>query len=223
MDARQTELANPFGMDSECENCPELCGTRSSVVHGYGDVGGDFLVVAEAPDSGADRAGSPLAGERGSRLRSMFAELGFVEPLEDTESTGGDDGEIEDPHEPTVRNAFFTHLTRCHHPERPATEEERANCEPFLNAEIRMINPQIIVPVGQRPLEALAIEYTTRAPDSFDVESEHASTVRGRGFELVPMCDPTTASADQREAFLEHLRENVLQRDYRQTKGRRSR
>ncbi|MFA9518292.1 uracil-DNA glycosylase family protein [Halopenitus sp. H-Gu1] len=209
MDAHQTEFANPFGMDTACENCPELCDMRSTVVHGYGDVAADFLVIAESPESGTDAAGTPLAGETGSQLRSIFTELGFIDP--------GDD------EDPTVRNAFFTHLTRCHHPDRSATDEELASCEPFLNAEIRMINPQIIVPVGQRALEALAIEYTTRAPDSFDVESEHASTVRGRGFELVPMCDPAAIPETDRRSFLEHFRENVLDRDYRQTKGRQSR
>jgi uracil-DNA glycosylase len=100
---------------------------------------------------------------------------------------------------------------------------ELANCEPFLNAEIRTINPEIIVTVGQRPLEALAIEYTTRAPDSFDVAAEHATTVRGRGFEIVPMVALDEQTDAQTDSFLEHMLENVLSRDYRQTKGRRSR
>jgi len=86
-----------------------------------------------------------------------------------------------------------------------------------------MINPQIIVPVGERPLRELAVEYTTRRPDSFDIEAEHATTVRGRGFELVPMRDPASMTDDEADAFVEHMRENVLSRDYRQTKGRRSR
>jgi uracil-DNA glycosylase len=98
-----------------------------------------------------------------------------------------------------------------------------ANCDPFLTAEIRMINPHIIVPVGGRVLEALATEYTTRAPESFDVESAHATTIRGRGFELVPMLPLDEQSDADTEAFVDHVRENVLGRDYRQTKGRRSR
>jgi uracil-DNA glycosylase len=97
------------------------------------------------------------------------------------------------------------------------------NCDPFLTAEIRMINPHIIVPVGERALRALAVEYTTRAPESFDIETAHATTIRGRGFELVPMRSLGAQTDADTDAFVDHVRENVLGRDYRQTKGRRSR
>jgi len=209
VDANQDTLANPFGMDPDCENCSGLCDVRTNVVHGYGDVGGEFLVVGERPEAAADRHGVPFAGPGGERVRSIFSTLGFVRS-----STAVN---------PDVQNIFFTNLTRCHHPERAPTDEEVATCEPFLNAEIRMINPQIIIPVGDRPLRELAVEYTTRRPDSFDAKEEHATTIRGRGFELVPMCEPSTMTDADVDAFCDHMRERVLSRDYRQTKGRQSR
>ena len=60
-------------------------------------------------------------------------------------------------------------------------------------------------------------------PDSFDVDEEHATTIRGRGFELVPMVELERQTDAQSEAWVEHVREEVFGRDYRQTKGRRSR
>ncbi len=211
MDANQREFENPFGMDTACENCPELCGPREHVVHGYGDVGAEFLVVGESPTAASEANGIPFTGEgAGERVQAIFGELGFVRSPPDAT-------------EPDVQNVFFTNLTRCRHPDRDPTDREVETCEPFLNAEIRMINPQIIVPVGERALRALAIEYTTRRPDSFDVEAEHATTIRGRGFELVPMVEPATMTDAQADAFVDHLRENVLSRDYRQTKGRQRR
>jgi uracil-DNA glycosylase family 4 len=211
VDANQNQLRNPFAMDTECENCPELCGARDRVVHGYGDVGGEFLVVGERPTAAAEANGVPFTGAgAGERVQSIFADLGFVRSAPDAT-------------EPDVQNVFFTNLTRCRHPERDPTDREVDTCEPFLNAEIRMINPQIIVPVGERPLRELAVEYTTRRPDSFDVDAEHATTIRGRGFELVPMKDPAEMSDAEADAFREHMRESVLSRDYRQTKGRQSR
>jgi len=211
VDANQEELANPFGMDPDCENCPGLCESRDRVVHGYGDVGGEFLVVGERPTAAAERNGVPFTGAGGGeRVQSIFADLGFVRSAPDAT-------------EPDVQNVFFTNITRCRHPERPPTDEEVATCEPFLNAEVRMINPQIIVPVGERPLRELAVAYTTRRPDSFDIEADHATTIRGRGFEIVPMCDPATMTDADAAAFRDHMREDVLSRDYRQTKGRRSR
>lgn len=211
MDANQQEFENPFGMDEACENCPELCGPRKRVVHGYGDVGGEFLVVGTRPTAAAEINGVPFTGPGdGERVQSIFGELGFVRSPADAT-------------EPNVQNIFFTNLTRCRHPDREPTDREVDTCEPFFNAEIRMINPQIIVPVGARPLRELAVEYTTRRPDSFDIETEHATTIRGRGFELVPMKEPTEMTDAEEDAFLEHMRENVLSRDYRQTKGRQSR
>ncbi|WP_144922614.1 uracil-DNA glycosylase [Halorubrum salsamenti] len=211
MDANQNKLRNPFGMDTDCENCPELCGARDRVVHGYGDVGGEFLVVGARPSAPAETNGVPFTGTgEGERVQSIFADLGFVRSAPDAA-------------EPDVQNVFFTNLTRCRHPDREPTDREIETCEPFLNAEIRMINPQIIVPVGERTLRELAVAYTTRRPDSFDVDAEHATTIRGRGFELVPMKEPAEMTDAEADAFREHMRENVLSRDYRQTKGRRSR
>lgn len=211
MDANQQEFRNPFGMDEGCENCSELCGRRERVVHGYGDVGAEFLVVGTEPTATAEVNGIPFTGDNGGeRVQSIFADLGFVRS-----SPGAA--------EPDVQNVFFTNLARCRHPERGPTDREVETCEPFLNAEIRMINPQIIVPVGERPLRELAIEYTTRRPDSFDVDAEHATTIRGRGFELVPMKEPDAMTDAEADAFREHVRENVLSRDYRQTKGRQGR
>jgi uracil-DNA glycosylase family 4 len=209
VDAHQEEFANPFGMDEACENCA-LCERRERVVHGYGDVGAEFLVVGEAPTAGAERTGVPFTGDgAGRRVQDVLGELGLVRSPPDSV-------------EPDVQNVFLTYLTRCRHPERAATDAEVGTCEPYLNAEVRMINPEILVPVGQRVLEALAVDYTTRRPDSFDVEAEHATTIRGRGFELVPMCDPATMTDDDATAFVDHMRD-LFERDYRQTKGRRSR
>jgi uracil-DNA glycosylase len=82
-----------------------------------------------------------------------------------------------------------------------------------------MINPEIIVPVGQRAIEALAFQYTTKSEDDLDVDELHATTLRGRGFELVPMLDPADQTPEQTEAFVEHFAD-LLGTDYRQTKGR---
>ncbi|WP_049986998.1 uracil-DNA glycosylase [Halobellus rufus] len=211
MDAEQDSLSNPFSMDASCTNCEGLCDVRTNVVHGYGDVGGEFLFVAERPHAGADRTGVPFTGDdAGERLQSILGELGFARSVPDAD-------------EPDLQNVFLTYLTRCRHPDRRPTDDEIRTCEPYLNAEIRMINPEIIVPIGQRTLDALATDYTTNRPGDVDVAEAHATTIRGRGFELVPMVELERQTDEQTAAFVEHLRENVFARDYRQTKGRRGR
>ncbi|WP_323190488.1 uracil-DNA glycosylase [Halostella sp. PRR32] len=210
MDAHQQDTSNPFGMDEDCENCPALCETRAQIVHGYGDVGADFVFVGERPGPGADETGVPFTGdERAEAFLSILRRLGLC-------------GSPADSDEPELANAFLTLLTRCRDPERPPTDEEVITCEPYLNAEIRMINPEILVPVGERALRELATEYTTTPADEFDVVDDHATTVRGRGFELVPMVDPADQTEEQTQTFVERFSE-LMASDYRQTKGRRSR
>jgi len=211
VDAHQPQLENPFGMDEQCTNCPGLCDVRENVVHGYGDVGGEFLFIGERPTARTDETAIPFTGDsEGRRLQWILGELGFVRSEPEAA-------------EPDMQNAFCTYLTRCRHPERPPTEAEIDTCEPYLNAEIRMINPQILVPIGQRVLQSLATEYTTRRPESFDIETDHATTIRGRGFELIPMLELDAQTDAESEAFVRHVTENVFSRDYRQTKGRQSR
>lgn len=204
MDARQDELSNPFGMDEECTNCPELCETRSQVVHGYGDVGADFVVLGESPSATADETGVPFTGDDRVVLETL-ARVGLVA----------------DPAaaEPDMDNVYLSYVTRCRHPGREATDEEVRNCEGYRSSELRMINPEIIVPVGQRALESLAFQYTTESAADLDVAELHATTVRGRGFELVPMLAPGDQDPADTEAFVEHLAD-ILGTDYRQTKGR---
>ncbi|PSP93773.1 uracil-DNA glycosylase [Halobacteriales archaeon QS_4_62_28] len=208
MDANQESLSNPYGMDEECQNCPELCDTRTNVVHGYGDVGAEFLVLGDSPSVAADESGLPFVGEQERELLDILAAIDMVKDP--------------DAEEPQFDNVYLTYVARCYHPERAATEEEVGNCEPYLNSEVRMINPELLLPVGQDALEALAFEYTTLSEDELDIEERHATTIRGRGFELLPMIEPAAQTDEQREAFLEHISQ-TLGRDYRQTKGRRSR
>ena len=206
VDANQDDLANPFGMDEDCTNC-DLCERRERVVHGYGDVGADFLFVGDGPDGAAEAAGVPFG--RDEAFGRVLQRLG-LRRVDD------------DPDEPALANVFLTCLTRCHHPERPATDDEVGTCEPYLNAEIRMINPEIIVPVGERALAEIGTEYTTTPAAELDLYEQHGEAIRGRGFELVPMIPPREATDEQVQTFVERFAA-LMASDYRQTKGRRER
>ncbi|RQG98072.1 uracil-DNA glycosylase [Natrarchaeobius chitinivorans] len=212
-------------MDEECRNCPALCETRTQVVHGYGDVGADFLFVGERPSKGADEVGVPLVtgeasggtddadgGERAGAaagLRRVLERLALCDARSPVDR-------------PKLENVYLTNLTRCRDPERPPTDEEIDTCEPYLNAEIRMINPEVLIPVGERALAEIGTEYTTTSSSDLSFPDVHATTIRGRGFALVPMLEPHEQTDEQTQAWVEHFAE-LMASDYRQTKGRRQR
>ncbi|WP_323676426.1 uracil-DNA glycosylase family protein [Halorubellus sp. PRR65] len=210
MDANQLETSNPFGMDEECRNCPALCETREHVVHGYGDVGADFLFVVDAPGAGADESAIPAFHDAGGERFRRVLERCMLCASASPEA------------EPDLSNAYVTSIARCHHPDRDPSDEEVGNCEPYLNAELRMINPEILVPVGERALAELAAEYTTTPASELSVDDHHATSVRGRGFELAPMKAPAAMTDDDEQAFVEFFAE-LMASDYRQTKGRQER
>lgn len=213
-------------MDEDCQNCPALCETRTQVVHGYGDVAADFLFVGERPTANADELGVPFATPGGSTdatppsaepadtasgttLRRLLERLGLCDATSPADAPG-------------LENVYLTSLTRCRDPDRRPTDEEIANCDPYLTAEIRMINPEILVPVGERALRELGVEYTTTPAEELSLPADHGSRIRGRGFELVPMIDPRDQSDAQTQAWLEAFVE-LMSSDYRQTKGQRDR
>ncbi|WP_181686051.1 uracil-DNA glycosylase [Halorhabdus salina] len=208
MTAHAPDPRNPYGMDEECKNCPALVETREQVVHGYGDVEADVVVLGSEPTAGPDRTGVPFTGdETGETIQTLLGELGFSDSPPDST-------------EPDLENIYLTYVTRCRHPDREATDDETRNCEGYRTAELRMINPELIVAVGQVALDALAFEYTTRSAEELDVGVEHATTIRGRGFEILPMLPPGEASEAQLDGFGSHFAAE-LGRDYRQTKGQR--
>lgn len=207
-------------MDENCRNCPALCETRTQVVHGYGDVGADVLFVGERPTASADAAGVPFAAPDdgpgtgpedgdGTTLRRLLERLGLCDV-----SSPADD--------PVLENVYLTYLTRCRDPDRAPTDEEIGNCEPYLDAEIRTINPEILVPVGDRALSELGAEFTTTSPGELSLPADHGRRIRGRGFELVPTIDPREQTDAQTQAWLEAFAE-LMASDYRQTKGQRDR
>ncbi|WP_436343356.1 uracil-DNA glycosylase [Natronorubrum sp. FCH18a] len=208
-------------MDEECRNCPALCETRTQVVHGYGDVSADFLFVGERPTASADELGVPFASPEpssdddgadarsGTSLRRMLERLGLCDSTSPAE-------------EPVLENVYLTNLTRCRDPDRRPTDEEIGNCDPYLTAEIRMINPEILIPVGERALRELGMEYTTTPAGELSLPADHATRIRGRGFELVPMVEPRDQSDGQTQAWLEAF-VDLMASDYRQTKGQRDR
>lgn len=210
MDAADRVRRNPYGMDESCERCPNLCGVRDRIVHGYGDTEADFLFVGEHPTESAETAGVPLVGgAAGRRLQDLLGHLGLNHSLPTAT-------------EPELENVYLTLLTRCRHPDRGPTDREITNCEDYLTAEIRMINPEILVPVGDRALRTIAEEYTTTSSSELSLPAYHGRSVRGRGFEIVPMVAPAEQTDEQFEAFLDSF-EALMGRDYRQTKGRRER
>ncbi|MFC6905954.1 uracil-DNA glycosylase [Halalkalicoccus tibetensis] len=118
---------------TECERCPALVESRSRIVNGTGPEDADLLIVGEAPGEQEDREGEPFVGRSGSELDEKLREHAI--PREE------------------VR---ITNCVRCRPPEnRDPTKEELENCRGYLEREVDIVDPDLIMTVGKVPTEHL--------------------------------------------------------------------
>lgn len=194
--------SNPFGMRPPCE---APCSADVPAVFGYGDANADFHVIGDHPGvHGGRDTGVPFTGPDASpAIRRVLSEAGFAD----------DPGGV-----PELENCFLSYLHMCcpsdgHDP----TPEEYHDLEPFFDAELRAIAAHVLLPVGPRATERVVEEYTARASKlDLDMAALHATEIRGSGFLVVPVRDPSEWTGDDADRLVERLR-SIRGRDYRET------
>lgn len=115
-----------------CRACPSMPPERRRVP-GHGPAEAILVFVGEAPGRfGADRTGVPFSGDRSGRfLRELIAELGL-------------DAE---------RDVYITNVVKCNPRDergnnRAPSPAEVVACCPHLEAELRLLRPRVVVPLG---------------------------------------------------------------------------
>jgi len=114
----QQQIAN-------CERC-ELCKTRTNTVFGVGNPDADVMVIGEAPGADEDARGEPFVGRAGQLLDNMLKAIGLDR-----------------------QQVFIANILKCRPPNnRNPSFEEVTACEGYLNRQIDLIKPKIILSVG---------------------------------------------------------------------------
>ena len=111
---------------SGCTRCA-LAKGRTQVVFGVGDERADLLFVGEGPGREEDLAGEPFVGRSGKLLdRLMIQELGL-----------------------TRAQCYIANVVKCRPPQNrdPAPKEIEA-CRPYLEEQIRLIDPVVVITLG---------------------------------------------------------------------------
>ena len=183
--------SNPFGMRPPCEE----------FVPGYGDANADFHAIGDHPGvHGGRETGVPFTNAVGRRLQGVLHAVGLLdEPASDA---------------PETETVFFSYLHTCV-PDGEPTPASYADCERFLDAELRAISAHVLLPVGERATRYVLANYTARpATDDLDMDGLHATELRGGGWLVLPSAEPadwTDGDADRLTRALETL----LATDYR--------
>jgi len=116
-------------------------------VPGFGDPTAEILIVGLAPGAhGANRTGRMFTGDRsGEWLYRAIYRAGLSNQLE---SSGLDDGLV-------LNNVYITSPVKCVPPNNKPTIQERDNCMPYLDRELDLLNPNVIIALGKFAFDIL--------------------------------------------------------------------
>jgi uracil-DNA glycosylase len=117
----------------DCRRC-KLWGLRKNLVFGVGDPNAELMFVGEAPGADEDARGEPFVGRAGQLLTDII-ERGM----------GMKRAEV-----------YICNVIKCRPPDNRNPEpDEVASCEPFLNRQIELVRPRVIVGLGTFAVQAL--------------------------------------------------------------------
>jgi DNA polymerase len=129
---RQRELDRAAGVVAGCRTCG-IGATRRNAVYGEGDPCATLMVVGEGPGETEDKLGRPFVGRAGELLDRMLLSIDL--PREDV---------------------FICNTVKCRPTldtgqrlaNRPPTPDEMRNCRPYLDAQIAIVRPRVILALG---------------------------------------------------------------------------
>jgi uracil-DNA glycosylase len=153
----------------------EICETATNIVPGEGNPTADVLLVGEAPGASEDKQGRPFVGRSGKLLDQLLEEAGLVRD-----------------------DVFITNVVKARPPDnRDPKADEVAHYLPWLEQQLALIAPSVIIPVGRHALAHFA--------PGRKITEVHGTLIVERDRRLVPWLHPAAALRNQA------LRETLFQ------------
>ena len=122
-------------LNSECVECTtcNLSETRKNVVVGKGNESAQVVIIGEGPGEQEDITGLPFVGRAGKMLDTALSSVD-IDPLED---------------------CYITNIVKCRPPNnrKPSAVESEA-CMPWLNEQINLLKPKIIILAGSTAVQS---------------------------------------------------------------------
>jgi DNA polymerase len=164
----------------DCTRC-ELCETRSSIVFGEGHPAAPVVFVGEGPGAEEDRSGRPFVGRAGELLTKMIASVGWQR-----------------------EDVYICNIVKCRPPgNRDPRLEEVAMCQPFLERQLRAIDPVAIVTLGKPATSTLLGRPVA-------ITRERGKWQEWKGFPVMPTFHPAyllrNYTRDTRQAVWDDLK-----------------
>lgn len=165
-------------LESEVENCRRcsLYKTRTNVVFGAGPANAELMIVSEAPGFNEDQKGVPFVGAAGELLNKLLKMAGLKRE------------------ESYICNILKCRPVTSNLENRPPRSEEIEACTPFLDRQIEIVKPKLIVTLGRYAASCVLskLGYSFRS-----MAGVHGKKFRGRLFNnavtVIPTYHPAAA------------------------------
>ena len=163
-----TDLALPNSLEKlreqalKCHLC-ELSKSRTNVVFGEGNPNAAVMFVGEGPGATEDSMGRPFVGRSGELLTKMIENVLLIPRSE----------------------VYIANIVKCRPPNnRVPTPTEAHTCQPFLNRQIELVKPKIIITLG-----GTAYHYLTG--DETGITKVRGTLHQQHGYTLIPTYHPS--------------------------------
>jgi len=157
-----------------CKKC-ELWESRNNPVSGDGNLNAEIMFIGEAPGYNEDKQGLPFVGKAGRILDELLASISLKR-----------------------QDVYIANILKCRPPEnRNPLKTEIDACTEYLNRQIELIQPKIIIPMGNFACSFIFEKYGLKYDQISKVHGKmfKVNTLFGE-LKIIPMYHPAVATYD---------------------------
>ena len=157
-------------LENECNNCTKckLCDNRHNVVIGTGNRNARIMFIGEGPGADEDIQGVPFVGKAGRLMDKAFQGIGIER-----------------------EEIYIANIVKCRPPNnRNPEKDETLACREYLDAQIKLVNPEIIVLLGSVALKNLLGE-------EYSITSARGRCIEKDGIKYIPTFHPAALLRDE--------------------------
>ena len=157
-------------LENSCKNCNKckLAQGRNNVVIGCGNKNATLMLVGEGPGADEDAQGIPFVGKAGKLMNMAFAGIGI-----------------------NREEVYITNIVKCRPPMNRNPEKDEADaCKEYLQTQIELIKPKIIVLLGSVALKNILGE-------EYGITKVRGQWVEKDGIKYLPTFHPAALLRDE--------------------------
>jgi len=152
-----------------CRKC-RLSETRTNAICGEGNLNAKIMLIAQAPGEKEDQAGRMFIGPSGKVLDELLSTAGV-----------------------NRRDLYITNLIKCMLPNyRKPKQDEIEACSGYLDMEIKLINPKVLVPLGYYATNHIFKKYSLPLPPRREFHTVYGTLFLADDKKVLPLQHPAT-------------------------------